>query len=172
MSLVIAIPSKGRLKEKTLELFASAGLCIEEPEDSRSYQATITGLDGVEIAFLSASEIARELASGTVHLGVTGEDLARETIRDADNVVDLLLPLGFGHADVVVAVPDCWIIVGISNAGGFRHKIDLEREIHGQFLVWQPVPGSSAGMSVVTMAMQVVFHGCCLRPNRHWGKRS
>lgn len=111
MSLVIAIPSKGRLKEKTLELFASAGLCIEEPEDSRSYQATITGLDGVEIAFLSASEIARELASGTVHLGVTGEDLARETIRDADNVVDLLLPLGFGHADVVVAVPDCWIDV-------------------------------------------------------------
>ncbi|MGI9364690.1 MAG: ATP phosphoribosyltransferase [Rhizobiaceae bacterium] len=111
MSLVIAIPSKGRLKEKTLELFSAAGLSIEKPEDSRTYQAAISGYNGVEIAFLSASEIARELATGSVHLGVTGEDLARETIRDADRVIDILLPLGFGHADVVVAVPDCWIDV-------------------------------------------------------------
>ncbi|NKB54362.1 MAG: ATP phosphoribosyltransferase [Rhizobiaceae bacterium] len=111
MKLVIAIPSKGRLKDQTLKLFSDAGLEIEEGADTRSYQTRILGRDDVEIAFLSASEIARELASGTVHMGVTGEDLARETIHDTDNVVEFDLKLGFGQADVVVAVPDAWIDV-------------------------------------------------------------
>ena len=71
----------------------------------------ISGRDDVEIAFLSASEIARELAAGSVHLGITGEDLARESIHDTDSIVDFDLKLGFGHADVVVAVPDAWIDV-------------------------------------------------------------
>lgn len=111
MTLIIAVPSKGRLKDKTLEVFSNAGLPIEEPEDARSYQTKIRGRDDVEIAFLSASEIARELAAGAVHIGITGEDLARETIHDADAIVDFDLKLGFGHADVVVAVPDAWIDV-------------------------------------------------------------
>ncbi|MEP0945026.1 MAG: ATP phosphoribosyltransferase [Rhizobiaceae bacterium] len=111
MSLIIAIPSKGRLKEKAQQIFANAGLIIEEPADSRSYQTKIQGREDIEIAFLSASEIARELAAGSVHMGITGEDLARETIHDTDNVVSFDLKLGFGHADVVVAVPDAWIDV-------------------------------------------------------------
>jgi ATP phosphoribosyltransferase len=44
-------------------------------------------------------------------LGVTGEDLVREQMPDADERVDFLLKLGFGHADVVVAVPACWLDV-------------------------------------------------------------
>ncbi len=111
MRLTIAVPSKGRLKEKTLQAFAAAGLEVMPPASERSYQTTIAGRDDIEIAFLSASEIARELALGSVHLGVTGEDLARETIPQAENVVDFLVPLGFGHADVVVAVPDAWVDV-------------------------------------------------------------
>ena len=111
MTLIIAIPSKGRLKEKTLEIFAGAGLTVEPPEDERSYQTKISGRDDIEIAFLSASEIARELAAGSVHLGVTGEDLARESIAKTDDIVDFEIKLGFGHADVVVAVPDAWVDV-------------------------------------------------------------
>ena len=111
MSLTIALPSKGRLKETALEIFSQAGLPIEEPEDVRSYQTKISGRDDVEIAFLSASEIARELAAGSVHLGITGEDLARESIHDTDSIIEFDLKLGFGHADVVVAVPDAWIDV-------------------------------------------------------------
>ena len=111
MSLVVAVPSKGRLKEKAQQVFANAGLVIEDPADSRSYQTKIQGRSDIEIAFLSASEITRELAAGSVHMGITGEDLARETIHDTDNVVSFDLKLGFGHADVVVAVPDAWIDV-------------------------------------------------------------
>ncbi|PCH47735.1 MAG: ATP phosphoribosyltransferase [Hyphomicrobiales bacterium] len=111
MTLSIAVPSKGRLKERTLEVFAEAGLIIEEPEDARAYQSKVRGRDDIDILFLSASEIARELANGSIHMGVTGEDLARETIAQTDEIVEFIAPLGFGHADVVVAVPNAWIDV-------------------------------------------------------------
>jgi ATP phosphoribosyltransferase len=111
MTITIAIPSKGRLKEQSLQVFADAGLAVALPPDQRSYRGTIPALAGVEIAFLSASEIARELIAGTVHLGITGTDLARESIANADAFLDFAAPLGFGHADVVVAVPDAWIDV-------------------------------------------------------------
>jgi ATP phosphoribosyltransferase len=69
------------------------------------------GLDGVEVAFLAAPEIVHQLEAGRVHLGVTGEDLIRETLPNVEASVEFLKPLGFGRADVVVAVPDCWIDV-------------------------------------------------------------
>jgi len=69
------------------------------------------GLDGVEVAYLSASEITSQLAAGAVHLGVTGEDLVREMIPEADKKVILIDGLGFGFANVVVAVPQAWIDV-------------------------------------------------------------
>ncbi len=109
--LVIAVPSKGRLQDATAALFEAAGLAIEKPGGSRNYRGRLRGMDGVEIAFLSASEIARELGAGRLHLGVTGEDLLRETVPDADSRVALAAPLGFGRADVVVAVPQAWIDV-------------------------------------------------------------
>jgi ATP phosphoribosyltransferase len=78
---------------------------------ARDYRGSLAGLKNVEIAFLSAADIVAQLAAGTVHMGVTGEDLVRETIADADRKVALLTPLGFGGANVVVAVPRAWIDV-------------------------------------------------------------
>ena len=77
----------------------------------RSYRGRIAGLANVEVAYLSAAEIAREVAAGAVHLGVTGRDQVEETIGDWPAKVDLILPLGFGECDVVVAVPEAWIDV-------------------------------------------------------------
>ena len=109
--LVIAIPSKGRLQDNTAKFFSRAGLNVAQGRGARDYRGSLRELPGVEIAFLSASEIVRELACGNVHLGVTGEDLVREALSDADDKVELLTPLGFGHANVVVAVPQAWIDV-------------------------------------------------------------
>ncbi len=108
---VLAVPSKGRLQENAEAFFARAGLTLSKPGGARDYRGTIAGLDNVEIAYLSASEIASQLARGMVHLGVTGEDLVRESIADADKRVHLIDGLGFGHANVVVAVPQAWIDV-------------------------------------------------------------
>jgi ATP phosphoribosyltransferase len=108
---VVAVPSKGRLQENAEAFFTHAGLTLSKPRGAREYRGAMTGYDNVEIAYLSAGEIAAQLASGAVHLGVTGEDLVRETITDADKRVLLIDNLGFGSANVVVAVPQAWIDV-------------------------------------------------------------
>ncbi len=108
---VVAVPSKGRLQENVESFFTQAGLALAKPRGAREYRGTIPALDNVEIAYLSASEIASQLARGAVHLGVTGEDLVRETIPNADKRVLLIDALGFGNANVVVAVPQAWIDV-------------------------------------------------------------
>jgi ATP phosphoribosyltransferase len=109
--LVLAVPSKGRLQENAAAFFARAGLDIAQSRGARDYRGNFAGMENVEIAFLSAADIVAQLAAGRVHLGVTGEDLVRETVADAEAKVELLAPLGFGHADVVVAVPRAWIDV-------------------------------------------------------------
>ena len=109
--LIFAVPSKGRLMEATTGVLAEGGLEVRKTGSERGYRGEIVDVGDVEIAFISASEIANALRIGQVHLGVTGEDLIREEIADAENRVKFLKPLGFGHADVVVAVPACWIDV-------------------------------------------------------------
>ncbi|RUV45014.1 MAG: ATP phosphoribosyltransferase [Mesorhizobium sp.] len=109
--ITLAIPSKGRLKEQALEVLAKAGLAVTLPEDDRKYRARIDGLDNVEVAFLSASEIAGEIGQGAVDLGITGEDLLRENLAGWEARAEIVARLGFGHADVVVAVPDIWLDV-------------------------------------------------------------
>jgi ATP phosphoribosyltransferase len=113
--LVIAVPSKGRLQENAHAFFASAGLTLVQPRGARDYRGTIAGFDNVEVAYLSTSEIAQQLAQGAVHIGIAGEDLVREMIPEAESRVVFLDPLGFGHANVVVAVPQAWIDVSDMN---------------------------------------------------------
>ncbi|MCA0048223.1 ATP phosphoribosyltransferase [Mesorhizobium sp. B283B1A] len=109
--ITLAIPSKGRLKEQALEVLARAGLAVSLPGDERSYRARIEGAEGIEVALLSASEIAGEIGQGAVDLGITGEDLVRENLADWEARVEIVARLGFGHADVVVAVPEIWLDV-------------------------------------------------------------
>ena len=109
--LLIGVPSKGRLKDAAADLFARAGLGLRNKGHERRYRGSVSGLDDVEVVYASAAEIVHQLKTGRVQLGVTGEDLIRETIGDVDGTVAFLKALGFGKADVVVAVPDCWIDV-------------------------------------------------------------
>jgi ATP phosphoribosyltransferase len=109
--ITLAIPSKGRLKEQALEVLAKAGLAVSLPGDERQYRARIDGTEGIEVAFLSASEIAGEIGQGSVDLGITGEDLLRENLADWEARAEIVARLGFGQADVVVAVPGIWLDV-------------------------------------------------------------
>lgn len=127
MSVVLGIPSKGRLKEKSVGALARAGIRVVPSEDERSYRTRVEGVEGLEVLLLSASEIARELRDGAIHFGVTGEDLLRETVPDLHPFIEIVRPLGFGHADVVVAVPDSWADVHTMEdlndvAGSFRQR--------------------------------------------------
>lgn len=110
-ALVLGMPSKGRLMEATEALFANAGFALTRSGSDRLYRGRLSGIEDIDVAFLSASEIAGALKDGKVDLGVTGEDLLRETLKPDDERVDVLQHLGFGPADVVVAVPEAWFDV-------------------------------------------------------------
>ena len=109
--MILAIPSKGRLKAQVEAWLADAGFPLEAEGGERGYRAQLRGLAGTEVRLLSAGDIAAALSAGEVHVGVTGEDLLREQGEDLDGRVMLLRALGFGRADLVVAAPQGWIDV-------------------------------------------------------------
>ena len=111
MSVKIGVPSKGRLMEKTFDWFGARGVTMRQTGAEREYSGAVEGVDGVELVLLSAGEIPRELAAGRIHLGVTGSDLVRDKLADWAAQVAELAPLGFGHADLIIAVPAAWIDV-------------------------------------------------------------
>ena len=110
-TITLAIPSKGRLKEQTEAFFADCGLKLKQVGGERGYSAVLQGAPEVQVLLLSASEIAKGVLDGSLHLGITGEDLLREHADDFDKQVWLLRALGFGFADMVTAVPQSWVDV-------------------------------------------------------------
>jgi ATP phosphoribosyltransferase len=137
--LVLAVPAKGRLQENAEAFFARSGLTLIKPRGARDYRGAVAGMDGIEVAYLSASEITTQLAQGAVHLGVTGEDLVREQMPDADKRVVLIEGLGFGYANVVVAVPQAWIDVRTMAdiddvATAFRHHHDRKMRVATKYI--------------------------------------
>ncbi|PQO23012.1 ATP phosphoribosyltransferase catalytic subunit HisG [Rhodobacteraceae bacterium WD3A24] len=139
MMLKLGVPSKGRLMDKTFAWFAERGVTLRRTGSEREYAGAVEGAEGVALVLLSAGEIPRELAAGRIHLGVTGTDLVRETIPDWQSEVEELARLGFGHADLVIAVPAAWIDVETLDdldaaAAAFRavhgHRLRIATKYH------------------------------------------
>jgi ATP phosphoribosyltransferase len=97
--------------EKTFDWFSKRGITLSRSGSDREYAGAVDGIDGVSLVLLSAGEIPRELAAGRLHLGVTGTDLIREKLARWEQQVEELEPMGFGHADLLLAVPKVWIDV-------------------------------------------------------------
>ena len=108
--MTLGVPSKGRLMEKTFQWFAARGIEMRRTGSERDYGAEIAGMP-VALRLMSAGEIPRELASGQIHMGVTGSDLVRERIPAWDQAVEVVTKMGFGHADLIIAVPAWWVDV-------------------------------------------------------------
>jgi len=95
----IAIPSKGRLKQPSIQVLHRAGLNILE--EKRAYISK-TSNPRFEAVFARAFDVPVYVHYGAVDLGITGHDLILE--READ--VYELLDLGFGNCQLVVAAPE------------------------------------------------------------------
>lgn len=137
--LKIGVPSKGRLMEKTFDWFGARGITMRQTGNDREYSGAVEGIGGVELVLLSAGEIPRELSAGRIHLGVTGSDLVRDKLADWPAQVAELAPLGFGHADLIIAVPAAWIDVDTLDdldaaAAAFRaahgHRLRIATKYH------------------------------------------
>ncbi len=109
--LTLGLPSKGRLQSDTIDWFAERGITIRRDGDDREYSARADGFDGLDVVMLSAGEVPRELAAGRIHLGVTGRDLIHERLPDHALQVRMIAEMGFGFADLIVAVPAAWVDV-------------------------------------------------------------
>jgi ATP phosphoribosyltransferase len=137
--LKLGVPSKGRLMEKTFDWFGTHGVSLRRTGAEREYAGAVDGADGVELVLLAASEIPRELAAGHIHLGVTGSDLVREGLADWSDQVAELAQMGFGHADLIIAVPSAWVDVETLDdldavAAAFRaahgHRLRIATKYH------------------------------------------
>jgi ATP phosphoribosyltransferase len=125
--------------EKTFEWFGARGVTMARTGNEREYSGAVDGIDGVELVLLSAGEIPRELSAGRIHLGVTGSDLVRDKLADWSAQVTEWAPMGFGHADLVIAVPSGWIDVDTLDdldaaAAAFRsahgHRLRIATKYH------------------------------------------
>lgn len=111
MPLRLAIPAKGRMHGETVAWLGSFGINIARDAEKREYAALASGLRGLELALIPAGDIPGEVASGAVHIGVTGMDMMSERIPRWRARAEELGRLGFGRADLSIAVPKFWVDV-------------------------------------------------------------
>ena len=139
MTLKLGVPSKGRLMEKTFDWFGARGITLARSGSDREYAGVVEGIEGVALVLLSAGEIPRELAAGRIHLGVTGTDLVYEKLALWYQSVTPLHEMGFGHADLILAVPQGWTDVDTLHdldaaAAAFRgvhgHRLRIATKYH------------------------------------------
>jgi ATP phosphoribosyltransferase len=137
--LKLGVPSKGRLMEKTFQWFGQRGVTLRKSGSDREYAGAVDGIDGVELVLLSAGEIPRELAAGRIQMGVTGSDLVREKLVNWENTVREVALMGFGGADLIIAVPQGWVDVDTLDdldaaAAAFRathgHRLRIATKYH------------------------------------------
>ena len=91
--ITIGLPSKGRLKEKSISFFNDKGLKVIQSEKERNYFGTIENKPNVKIIFLHAKEIIQRLGDGTLDIGISGLDLLKEGLTHLEPVGILLLGL-------------------------------------------------------------------------------
>jgi ATP phosphoribosyltransferase len=132
MTLKLGVPSKGRLMEKTFDWFARHDIKLSRTGSDREYAGQVEGIEDVSLVLLSAGEIPRELAAGRIHLGVTGTDLIHDKLPLWETQVVSVTELGFGHADLIIAVPNAW--VDVDTLDDLDAAAAAFRETHGMRL--------------------------------------
>lgn len=167
--LRIALPNKGRLSEKALDLFETAGLKAEF-SSSRALLAQL-GPD-FQAIFVRAADIPEYVADGAAELGVTGADLVAESGR----TVEELLDLGFGRCRLAVAVPEespirhpADIPPGSRIATSFPHITRSFFEAMDVSIEIAPVSGATEiapHLGVADVIVDLVSTGSTLRVNR------
>jgi len=100
MTLRLAVPNKGRLSERSIEILQRAGLDVENANGRKLY-APVKNMD-FEIMFLRAQDIVRFVHSGAVDIGVTGKDL----VVESELPVEIIHTLNYGYCRLSVAAPE------------------------------------------------------------------
>jgi len=109
--IIIGLPSKGRLKEGSINFFEKNNFKLTSSGGERNYFAQIEKLPNTKVIYLHAKEIIQRLGDGTLDMGISGLDLLRESTINLQKKIEVKKKLDFGTANVVVAIPNDWIDV-------------------------------------------------------------
>ena len=107
----IGIPSKGRLRKDVLKIFSKNKLKLLSERGERDLFGYIKGYKNISIIYLHAREIIERLGDGSLDFGFSGYDLLKESEINVQKKIISKKKYNFGHARLVVAIPDDWIDV-------------------------------------------------------------
>ena len=100
MKIKIAVPSKGRISEPSIDILEKAGLGLIDKNNRKLISKTYN--DNIEVMFARASDIPEFIQDGVADMGITGIDLIKESESDVAELLDL----GFGKTNLVLATPE------------------------------------------------------------------
>ena len=107
----IGLPSKGRLREGSINFLEKNNLKLISNGAERNYFAEVENFPNVKIIYLHAKEIIQRLSDGTLDIGISGLDLLHESPINLKKKIEVKKKLNFGMANLVIAIPDNWIDV-------------------------------------------------------------
>ena len=109
--ITIGLPSKGRLKESSINFFDKNNLKLTTNGGERNYFAEVKNFPNIKIIYLHAKEIIQRIGDDTLDIGISGLDLLNESATNLRQKIEIKKKLDFGLANVVIAVPGDWIDV-------------------------------------------------------------
>ena len=107
----IGLPSKGRLKHDTINIFKKNKLKIYSERGERDLFGYIKKLPNIKVIYLHARECIEQLSFGNIDIGFSGYDLFKESEVNTQNKILINKRYNFGNANLVLAIPDLWIDV-------------------------------------------------------------
>tara|TARA_B100000686_G_scaffold84750_1_gene91636 strand:+ start:521 stop:1210 length:690 start_codon:yes stop_codon:yes gene_type:complete len=107
----IGLPSKGRLKHDTINIFRKNNLNIYSERGERDLFGYIKKLPNIKIIYLHAREIIEQISLGNIDVGFSGYDLFKENEVSIQNKILINKKYNYGNANLVLAIPDLWIDV-------------------------------------------------------------
>lgn len=102
---ILAIPSKDRLNDETINLLAQSGIDIRIPGRLLSTEVSLPEVGSFTVALLRPKDIVKLVATNQIPLGIVGFDSAKEYRigRRYSEGVNIALELGIGKCRLVFA---------------------------------------------------------------------
>ena len=107
----IGLPSKGRLKHDTINIFKKNKLNIYSERGEIDLFGYIKKISNIKIIYLHAREIIEQISLGNIDVGFSGYDLFKENEINVQNKILINKKYNYGNANLVLAIPDLWIDV-------------------------------------------------------------
>ena len=165
--LRIAVQSKGRLYEDTMNLLSEAGIKI--PSSKRTLLVESSNFP-IEVLFLRDDDIPQSVATGVADLGVVGKNEFEERGEDAD----IIRPLGFSRCRLSLAIPKNIDYPGLSwfegrkiatSYPGILRRFMQEKGIHSEIHVITGSVEISPGIGLADAIFDIVSSGGTLVSN-------